>query len=197
MNTPFSQACENNKQPILAVLQDCFIDRRHVLEVGSGTGQHAVFFAKHLPHLVWQSSDQAMYLEGISQQFAAHPEVNLPAPLTLDVRYDWPRTVNAFDSAFTANTLHIMDPSMVMALFRGLGQQLASQAELVIYGPFNYQGQYTSDSNREFDFWLKRRDPDSGIRDIEWVQTLATQQGFQLRQDHPMPANNRLLHFSR
>ncbi|MCL1091145.1 class I SAM-dependent methyltransferase [Shewanella profunda] len=197
---PFSQACENNKAPILAVLVQAFSQTKHVLEIGSGTAQHAVHFAANLPHLIWQTSDQAEYLEGIKarcEQEGLFSNINLRLPLTLDVTTPWPvdKLTPYIDAVFTANTLHIMSKNMVEAFFIGLGQYLPKLKTLCIYGPFNYRGQFTSDSNRDFNDFLQRRDPASGIRDIEWICELAYRQGLSLEQDTAMPANNRLLHF--
>ncbi|MGI2121448.1 DUF938 domain-containing protein [Shewanella baltica] len=201
---PFSQACENNKAPILAVLTQAFSLNQHVLEIGSGTGQHAVFFAANLPHLIWQTSDQAEYIEVISARCEQegglfNAGANLALPLILDVTAPWPveGLTPDIDSVFTANTLHIMSKNMVEAFFTGLGLYLPQLKTLCIYGPFNYQGEFSSDSNRQFDSFLKQRDPASGIRDIEWICSLASNQGLTLEQDVAMPANNRLLHFVR
>ncbi len=198
---PFSPSCERNRDPILALLRQHFAERQHVLEIGSGTGQHAVHFAAAMPWLTWQCSDQAETLPGIRQwlQEAALP--NTPAPVELDVaRGPWPaptpdasNSPRRFDAAFSANTLHIMGWSEVEACFGGLDAALADNATLVVYGPFNYRGAYSSDSNREFDGWLKARDSRSAIREFERVDTLAQAIGLRLVVDAAMPANNRCL----
>jgi cyclopropane fatty-acyl-phospholipid synthase-like methyltransferase len=188
---PFAPHCERNKEPILSVLQPYFANCRRVLEIGSGTGQHAVFFAPALPNTVWQTSDLEENLTGIRMwlQEAALP--NLPPPLLLDVAGEWP--TQRFDAAFTANSLHIMPWSAVEQFFAGVDPVLERDALLAVYGPFNYHGAYTSDSNREFDGWLKQRSALSGIRDFEQVDALASGIGLKLVKDHPMPANNRLI----
>lgn len=190
---PHAPACDRNRDPILAVLREHFADRRHVLEIGSGTGQHAVYFARAMPWLQWQASDVAEHLPGIGAWLDAEQLPNTPEPLALDVLAPWP-PVQA-DAVFTANTLHIMGWKGVQAFFVGVGQLLAGVPDgtLVAYGPFNYKGAYTSESNREFDGWLKARDPQSGIRDFEAVDALAAGAGLQLVQDVAMPANNRCL----
>ncbi len=195
---PFSQSCENNKTPILEVIKTVFAQSSHLLEIGTGSAQHAVYFAKHLPHLIWQTSDQADYLEGIEMRLAQTSMPNLRSPLALDVTQKWqlPKTDN-IDAIFTANTLHIMSTEMVEAFFNGIGEHLAPTGQLCIYGPFNYEGEYSSESNARFDIWLKERDHRSAIRDIEWIQALARTQGLTLITDHPMPANNRLLHLTK
>jgi cyclopropane fatty-acyl-phospholipid synthase-like methyltransferase len=188
---PFAPHCERNKEPILAVLQPYLLNRRRVLEIGSGTGQHAVFFAPALPNTVWQTSDLEENLSGIRLwvQEAALP--NLPQPLLLDVTGEWPK--QRFDAAFTANSLHIMAWTAVEQFFAGIDAVLERDGLLAVYGPFNYHGTYTSESNREFDGWLKHRSALSGIRDFEAVDALANRIGLQLVNDHAMPANNRLL----
>ncbi|WP_064791624.1 DUF938 domain-containing protein [Shewanella woodyi] len=193
---PFSQACENNKAPILDAIRPLFLNSTHLLEIGTGTAQHAVHFAQHLPHLIWQTSDQQAYLEGIEMRLAQVQLMNLRKPLALDVTQTWPLSKQAnIDAMFTANTLHIMSKEMVEAFFNGVGEHLQPQGQLCIYGPFNYEGNYTSESNARFDIWLAEQNPQSAIRDIEWIVQLAKGQGLKLMADHTMPANNRLLHF--
>lgn len=193
---PFSQACENNKAPILAVLQHAFANCSKVLEVGSGTGQHAVHFAAALPHLRWQASDQAMYLPDLTERLRRAALPNLPLPLQLDISND-ALPEQRFDALFSANTLHIMPWPVVEQFFNRLTSLTTSQATLCIYGPFNYNGRFTSDSNCAFDASLKSRNPAMGIRDITAIVALADAAGFTLQHDHSMPANNRLLQFFR
>ena len=188
---PYAPACERNREPILAVLRECFADRRDVLEVGSGTGQHAVHFAAAMPWLSWQCSDRAEHLPGIRQWLDEAGLPNTPAPIELDVSGAWAR--RRFDAVFSANTLHIMGWPEVQQFFEGVDAVLATDGVLAVYGPFNYGGEYTSDSNREFDAWLKARDPHSGIRDFEAVDALAREIGLTLMDDVAMPANNRML----
>lgn len=198
---PFSPACERNREPILAVLRERFADGRHVLEIGSGTGQHAVHFAAAMPWLQWQCSDRADYLPGIRAWLDEAALVNTPPPLALDVGTDtWPRAGTddgRFDAAFSANTLHIMGWPEVEAFFAGVHRILGDGGVLVVYGPFNYGNAYTSDSNRDFDGWLKARDPRSGIRDFDAVDALARKFGLRLLDDVAMPANNRCLAWRR
>ena len=190
---PHALACDRNREPILAVLRQHFADRTEVLEIGSGTGQHAVYFAGAMPWLRWQASDVAENLPGIRAWLEEAALPNAPAPVALDVRSAWPEV--AVDAVFTANTLHIMGWDGVQAFFRGVGGVLAGTpgGTLVAYGPFNYGGAFTSGSNREFDGWLKARDPQSGIRDFEAVDALAREAGLHLVEDVAMPANNRCL----
>src|ERR1700722_4405701 len=180
---PLSEACERNKEPILAVLRACFADRAEVLEIGSGTGQHAVYFARALTHLTWHPTEQLAYLEDLTERVKLEGPANLRAPTLLDVRQAvWP--LRGVDAMFTANTLHIMSWPEVSALFRGCGGVLAPRGVLCIYGPFRYAGRYTSDSNRDFDRMLQERDPQSGLRDIEAVSLLAEQYRLHLDADH-------------
>ncbi len=182
------------------MLEHSFAQVRHVLEVGSGTGQHAVHFAKLLPHLIWQTSDQLAYHDGINAWLCAEPSSNLRTPLVLDVTQPWPiEQIEStdLDGIFSANTLHIMSKEMVEDFFAGIGKHLAKGGHFCVYGPFNYNGEYTSNSNRNFDQWLLQQNPQSAIRDIEWINALAAVQGLELIADHSMPANNRLLHFEK
>ncbi len=199
MTRPFAQSCENNQAPILEVLQHAFADRQHVLEIGSGTGQHSVYFAPRLPHLVWQTSELPVLHAVIAAWHADFPAPNLRLPVALDLACsDWPQTnAGAFDAAFTSNTLHIVAWLLVERLFALLGQNLPAGGVFAAYGPFNYSGTFTSESNRAFDAWLKGRDAASGIRDFEAVVALAAQHGLQLQADHAMPANNRTLVFQK
>jgi hypothetical protein len=193
---PFSEACERNKEPILAVLRTAFADRAQVLEIGSGTGQHAVHFAAALPHLIWQPTEQLKYLSDLNSRVKLEGPANLRPPTLLDVNQSvWP--LRSADAIFTANTLHIMGWAEVQAMFRGLNSVLAARGILCIYGPFRYGGRYTSESNRDFDRMLLERDPLSGLRDINDLSSLAERYGLQLKEDHDLPANNRLLVFVR
>jgi cyclopropane fatty-acyl-phospholipid synthase-like methyltransferase len=186
---PFSEACERNKHPILSVLQSAFAASTCVLEVGSGTGQHAVWFARHLPHLMWQPTDLPEHLSGLRARIEAEGPENLREPVALDVRDDpWP--VVPVDAVFSANTLHIMSWPSVQHFFRGVGQVLRPGNVLCVYGPFRYGGRYTSDSNEQFDWYLKNQDPLSGIRDVKDVDAVASTVGLSLSADHAMPANN-------
>jgi SAM-dependent methyltransferase len=193
---PFSAACERNKDPILEVLRVRFAGRAQVLEVGSGTGQHAVHFARALPHLVWHPTEQLTYLADLAERVKLEGPGNLRAPTVLDVRQAlWP--LRNADAMFTANTLHIMSWPEVMALFAGVGTVLAPGGVLCVYGPFRYGGKYTSDSNRDFDRMLQERDPLSGIRDVDDIAVVAGQYGVRMLSDHDLPANNRLLVFAK
>jgi len=189
VDKPHSPSCERNREPILEVLREYFADRRRVLEVGSGTGQHAVHFAAALPQLTWQSSDRAENLPGIRAWLDEAALPNTPAPLEFDVGGRWPH--GPFDAVFSANTLHIMAWPEVQLFFAHLPTITRDGAILIIYGPFNHEGTYSSESNATFDEWLKSRGTHMAIRDAGAVDALAGAAGFALVNDVAMPANNR------
>ncbi len=192
MTKPYAEACDQNRDPILAVIEPLFRDRRGVLEIGSGTGQHAVYFAKKLSHLHWYTSDRREYHAGIQAWLDDASLSNLEPPLLLDVtQASWPGL--KVDTVFSANTCHIMHLAEVDVLFSRVGGLLPAAGLFALYGPFNYGSRYTSASNARFDDWLKERDPESGIRDFEYLNELAAKAGLELLEDYPMPMNNRLL----
>jgi SAM-dependent methyltransferase len=184
---PYSEACERNRDPILTLLKRVFKDSRSVLEIGSGTGQHAAYFARALPHLAWQPSDVAEYLPGIRMWGVE--------PIELDVDKPWPR-VDA-DAVFSANTAHIMSWPQVERMFAGVARVLPRGGVFALYGPFHYGGRATSASNARFDAMLRARDPESGVRDFDHIDALAKRCGLALLEDNAMPANNRLLVFKK
>ena len=187
-----SEACERNQGPILDVLRRWFADRRRVLEIGSGTGQHAVHFGAHLPHLTWQTGDLARHHPGILAWLAEARLANVLPPLALDANAPaWPAI--ECDAVFTANTLHIMSWPAVEGLFGHLDRLLPAGGVLAVYGPFNSGGRYTAHSNARFDAHLQLQDPAMGIRDFEAVDALARGLGLELAEDCAMPANNRTL----
>ena len=192
MVKPFSQACVDNREPILAVLKRVFAQQTRVLEIGSGTGQHAVYFAENLPHLHWQTSDLPGNHGGIRAWLDDYSGNNVGAPLTVDVREPI-KNITPVDAIFSANTAHIMTWDTVQSFFQQLPLLLVPGGVLVLYGPFNYHGKYTSESNQQFDAYLKQNNPLQGIRDFEAIDALAKQANLSLLEDNPMPANNRLL----
>ena len=195
MDKPHAPATDRNRDPILSVLRERFSDRHSVLEIGSGTGQHAVYFAGALPWLRWQTSDVAGHLPGIQLWLDEAGLPNTPAPVALDLREDWPDV--SFDAVFSANTLHIMGWPEVQRLFQALGRHMPPGGLLTVYGPFNYGGRFTSDSNAAFDASLRAGNPASGLRDVEAVHALAATAGLQLVEDRAMPANNRCITWQR
>jgi len=191
----FSDACERNREPILQVLRHAFADRTSVLEIGSGTGQHAAYFAPALPHLAWQPSDVAENLPSIRVWRGEAQTPRLLEPIELDVDQPFP-AVQA-DAVFSANTCHIISWPQVERFLAGVGKLLPEGGVFALYGPFHYGGKPTSPSNAEFDAWLRNRDPKSGVRDFEAIRDLAAKRGLALEGDNAMPANNRLLVFRR
>jgi cyclopropane fatty-acyl-phospholipid synthase-like methyltransferase len=195
MNKPYSPACDRNKEPILAVLQKVLTPQnKHLLEIGSGTGQHAVYFAPHFPQVQWTTSEVASQHQGIRMWLEESGATNLRGPIEMEIgKSQIP--IGEFDTVFSANVLHIISWEKGQMLFSMLGKSLGKNSQVLFYGPFNYGGNFTSQSNAEFDQWLKARDPESGIRSFEQVCRLMKIQGFELQNDFEMPSNNRLLHF--
>lgn len=189
---PFSESSEQNKMPILSVLDKHFKKVSSVLEIGSGTGQHAVFFAKQFPHLTWLASDQLEYHSGIEMWLSEAGLENTRGPLELNVNQnDW--CIDKVDAIFSANTVHIMGWESVENMFKGIKKTLSKEGLFCLYGPFNYDGKFTSESNKQFNTWLKQRDPLSGVRDFEALNQLAENAELLLIDDIEMPANNRVL----
>jgi cyclopropane fatty-acyl-phospholipid synthase-like methyltransferase len=189
---PFSQAADNNREAILTALQVLLSGARSVLEIGAGTGQHAAYFASEMPELHWIPTEHPLAHSTLKPRCEQASLANLGAPRILDI-CDHPWNIDWPDAVYTANTLHIIARSAVESLFAACAEGAPSGSLLLVYGPFNYAGSYTSASNARFDEWLKARDPASAIRDFEWVNALARDAGFALREDTTMPANNRLL----
>jgi SAM-dependent methyltransferase len=188
----FSHACERNKDPILAILKKELSDVTEVWEVGSGTGQHAVFFAEALPHLTWHPSDLKINHPDIQARIRIAKLPNLKLPVELNVNtLPWP--MSSVQAIFSANTLHIISQTAVQDFFKGIAMSLQPGGTLCIYGPFKYNGNYTTESNATFDRQLRQNNPESGIRDFEWIDRLARESGCLFQNDHEMPANNRLL----
>ena len=193
---PFSQACENNKTPILKVLKPFISDQQSLLEIAGGTGQHGEFFAKSFPNLLWQTSDLPSAVADLNHRISAANLKNLPPALTLDVNNsNW--SMDKYELLFTANSLHIMPENSVENFFSGIPNVLQQNGLVFIYGPFKYGGKFTTKSNAEFDEWLKEKDPRSGIRDFEVISELAASRSLNLVDDVDMPSNNQLLIFSK
>jgi hypothetical protein len=196
---PFSDACERNRKPILEVLQRHLPNRGFVLEIGSGTGQHVVYFAANMSTLKWQPSDLEENLPGLTARVESEGGENIKPPIKLDVLRDdlsaWPERV--LTAAFSANTTHIMDWHSVRAMFAGLGKKLKRRGVFCLYGPFNVDGKYTSDSNRAFDLNLKSQNPEMGLRDVQSIEALALKNDMRMIDRIPMPANNQTLVFVR
>jgi cyclopropane fatty-acyl-phospholipid synthase-like methyltransferase len=192
-NKPFAQSSEENKQVILEQLKALYGDVKNVLEIGSGTGQHAVYFAQQLEHLKWQPTELSENIPGINLWLEGAQLNNIEAPLELNVEQNNWRLPTSYDAVFTANTLHIMSIKHVELLFKGLQSVLNDGGLFCCYGPFNKNGKFTSESNANFDVWLKQRDSVSGIRDMSELTAFAGRASLNLIDDIEMPANNRIL----
>jgi len=190
---PFSEACERNKEPILEVLRPLLPERGHLLEIGSGTGQHVVHFAPHCPTLTWQPTERREHLPGLNARIRLEGQANILPAIELDVAGPWPD--RCFAAVYSANTAHIMSWIAVCAMFAGVGRRLVPQGVFCLYGPFKEAGSHTAPSNAEFDRQLQARDPVMGLRDIEALEELARTSGLQLEQRRELPANNQLLVF--
>ena len=188
---PDAPATGRNREPILAVLRRLLPRPGSVLEIGSGTGQHAVFFGEQLPDVTWQCSDLKANLPGIRQWILDAALVNVPAPLELDV-LQYPDT-DTFDALFTANTLHIMSWQAVCAMLRAVTGSLAPGGQLIIYGPFKREGEFNAASNAAFDASLRAQAPHMGIREFEDVNREACAAGLEWVSAEAMPANNEIL----
>ncbi len=192
VNRPYAESCDENRAPIFAVLEPRLRDCAELLEIGSGTGQHAVYFAADLPHLSWQPSDMAENHAAIRAWCDSAEIANIQPPLPLDVLLDqWPS--GPYDAVFSANTAHIMSAHAVEAMFAGVGRVLRPGGQFLLYGPFNYEGKFSAPSNARFDAWLKERDPQMGIRDVAWLNDLAAAADMVAVEDLEMPVNNRTL----
>lgn len=189
---PFAESCEQNKLPILKVLEQYLSDKNHLLEIGSGTGQHAVFFSQQFPHITWQTSDQKQYHDGIHLWIDESNLDNVKYPLEIEVCKPWPE-LEKMDVIYSANTTHIMSWEDVKCFFEGVGNTLKLGGHFILYGPFNFNNQFSSDSNAQFDKRLKERDPLSGIRNFEDLCILGEQNGLHFEDNIEMPVNNRIL----
>ena len=195
-NAPFYPAAEQNREPILTVLTELFDRPGLVLELGSGSGQHAVHFAAHLGHLTWQPTDLPEQLPGIERWREIADLDNVRRPLALDLGDpDWP--ITACDEAFSANTAHVLPWRLVAAMLSGVAQRLRPGGRFCLYGPFRYGDRHTSESNASFDASLRQRDPNQGVRDALRLEEFGHEVGLELRDDRAMPVNNRLLVFRR
>ncbi|MDX1588435.1 MAG: DUF938 domain-containing protein [Oleiphilaceae bacterium] len=194
---PFAPACERNQEPIRATLAALLPEPSRVLEIGSGTGQHGVYLCRHLPHLQWQPTDLPEALPGLAQWVDESGLDNLSRPRALDVTAPPADITAAYDAVFTANTLHYVSWPVLQSLLECSAVALRHGGQLLAYGPFNHNGEYSSDGNRSLDAWLKERDPEIGIKDLQSVAAMALDMGLDLVAQHPMPANNQILQFFR
>ena len=192
----FSQAADNNKIPILEVLTSWLSDDQLVLEVGSGTGQHAIHMAAALKGIRWQPTDCFEVLPNLIKNISTYGTSNVLTPTNLDLSLNqWP--AEKVDCVYSANVIHIVSEALVEKLIRGAARTLSEEGLLALYGPFKYRGTFTTPSNADFDSWLKARNPESGVRDFEWILELAKDSGLSFSEDRSMPANNQFLAFRR
>ncbi len=190
----FSRAADNNQGAILHVMRRWLPDGGDVLEIGSGSGQHAIHMAKSFAALRWQPTEQVEVLAALINNVRDYGTPNISTPISLDLsKHEWPTRV--FDCVYSANVLHIVDKTLGAKLIEGSATVLEAGGSLLLYGPFKYQGSFTTESNADFDAFLRDRDFNSGVRDIEWVSAIAEDEGFKLIEDQDMPANNRFLIF--
>ena len=192
MTRPFAEASARNGPPILGVLGREFAATRAVLEIGSGTGQHAVLFGAALPHLTWQTSDLEENHDAIRAWLRHDGPPNVLPPLTLDVRSPAPAAAR-YDAVFSANTAHIMSPRAVQGMFALAGAVLESGGRFCLYGPFTHGGECNAPSNAGFDASLRARDPSMGLRDLDDLDAMAAGHGLRRRRLYAMPANNELV----
>ena len=196
MELPFSEACERNKGPILEVLRKVFSKTETVLEIGSGTGQHAVHFSKQLPHLVWQPTELGERVAMLKSRIDLEGPGNLLPAKELDVlRIDW--GLEETDAIFIANVFHIAPIEVMHSCFKGTSKCLKRLGIFSVYGPFRFEGKFTSPSNAEFDYSLKTNNPEWGIRDFEQLCQVAEEGGLAFQHNYSMPANNQLLVFKK
>lgn len=194
---PFAPACERNQEVILQVLKmNLRTDDKNILEIGSGTGQHAVYMGKHLSGITWQTADVKDNHDGINMWLNEADLENVLPPIDYQIGHSqWPAVVA--DVVFSANVLHIISEELVERFIKDLGDNLQKGNRVMFYGPFKYNGQFTSESNADFQVWLKEIDSRRGIRDFEKVNELLGQQNITLIEDVTMPANNQLLIFEK
>lgn len=193
----YSPAADKNKSPILSVLSNYLKDADRVFEIGSGSGQHAIYMAASLPTIRWQPSDCPSVLPLLTENIEAYGTPNLSLPREFDLASLSKLKKIEVDCVYAANVMHIVSESLGENLIRWAGSALSQNGYMILYGPFTYDGQFTTQSNEDFDFWLKSRDPNSGVRSYEWVTELASAAKLNLVNDHDMPANNQCLVYQR
>lgn len=194
---PIAEACLRNQSPIADVLETLLCDAKHLLEIASGTGQHAVYVGQRLNHLKWQTSDLPICIDGINQWVQEAKLDNVLSPIALDVCDSaWP-VAEQYDAIFAANIVHFVAWEVVESMLAGIQRHLALNGTCIFYGPYNLDGQFTSEGNANLDRWLKNRDAESGIKDIASFIKLAEKHQLSFVNQITMPANNWLLHFER
>lgn len=189
MNKPFSPSADRNKEFILSTLRQELAADQLVLEIGSGTGQHACYFAAALPNVIWQPTELKQNIPGIDSWMDEQNLENILEPKALDVDvHPWP--VTHANVCFTCNTFHIVGMPSVRSIFEGCNTVLRDGGKLCVYGPFAIDGQHTSAGNQQFDQQLRTSNPNSGVRDLSELDAIAQQLGFNAYRSITMPANN-------
>jgi cyclopropane fatty-acyl-phospholipid synthase-like methyltransferase len=190
-----SPAVARNRKPLLEVLRELLPASARVLELGSGSGEHALYFTQREPGWIWQPSDPD---PAARASITAYREQSAPPPflppLDIDATASWQHP--PVDAVFSANMVHIAAWPAVSGLFAGAARVLSAQGKVILYGPFRFAGRFTAPSNAEFDVRLRARDPDSGVRDTSEVELAAQAHGFECTRCFPMPANNHVLVFT-
>ena len=191
----FSDACERNKIPILKVLNE-ELDSGTVLEIGSGTGQHSVFFSKEIPSIKWYPSDTISNFESLNAFVTNYQNNNLQTPFVIDITQDqW--IDFKVDYVFTSNTFHIINNALLTYFFYQCSKVMKSNGKLIIYGPFKFDNQFNSPSNQTFDELLKASDPFSGLKNFEEIINIALKFNLIFSKKYEMPANNNILVFKK
>lgn len=193
---PFAEYAARNAAPILEILQREFRGASHVLEIGSGTGQHAVVFSAAMDHLHWQTSDLDENHAGIRAWIDSSRIQNVSPPLSIDVR-EATVEAGAYDAAFSSNTAHIMDIDAVEKMFLLVSQALRPGGVFCLYGPFRQCGAFNTQSNADFDANLRQRDPLMGIRDVETLNEFAAAGSLQRARFYAVPSNNNVAVWTR
>ncbi|MEC8716497.1 MAG: DUF938 domain-containing protein [Pseudomonadota bacterium] len=192
----YSPAAEKNKGPILEALRERLPLRAHVLEVGSGSGQHALHFTEALPKVRWQPTERSDGLTALAANLAAVGRATILPPLALELASGpWP--AGPFAAVYAANVMHIVSELLGETLLRGAASVLREGGQLLLYGPSKFGGTFTTESTAEFDRWLKAQDPASGVREFEAVARVAETAGLELGDNRAMPSSNQLLCFFR
>ena len=191
---PYAPSCDKNAKPILRVLRSFLKDSRSLLEIGAGTGQHSVFMAPHFEQMSWTLVDRKENHKGISLWLNEFLRPSIKGPFEYEIPKDSLPEAN-FDVVFTCNTLHMIPWGYCLKMFDDISHVLLQEGLFIVYGAFNYGGKFTSESNRKFDIWLKKRNFESGIKNFENIISELEIRGFKLMEDIPMPANNRILIF--
>ena len=190
----YSQAAENNKAPIADILGRHLPSNATVLEIGSGTGQHALHMSDTIPGITWLPSEREAVVPILRANLALYGSNNIQLPLLLDLA-DFSWSGDPVDVVYAANVMHIVSESLGERLVQLAAEALKPSGLLMLYGPYKYDGQFTTESNATFDQWLKDRDPASGLRDFGALIATAQCVGLTLTQDYAMPANNQMLIF--